>query len=623
MKKSNSVLISRFLSAVILAGMIISVSFTRNIQNVIAQDGATATPGDPAATETQTPFGLPTETNTLTPMDPPVSTETPMDAGFLADSGIQPLAVDYNGFYYYDGEQRIPLLISSEWILVMLDAGQVDGQIQGMDQYPGFVGALDQAYELLNPNQLLIPLADGQSFESIIQGINTIRAASRDFPAVNPVFTTPDALMVVTNEFIATFPDKMTRKKINSLNAERSVQVVERISDQGNTFVLRVTPETHVDALSMANYYKESGIAITAAPNFVRVMNKPVLTETKEEVNSLSTANDYWYGEQWHLHNTSQFGSWMKIDVDIDAPEAWNITKGSSAIIIAILDEGVDRLHPDLNAKIIKGYDATGKGGGGRPSGNDAHGTAAAGIAAAVSNNNTGVAGVCWNCRIMPVRIAYGCGGGWCTSDSIIAKGINYAYQNGAWVLSNSWGGGSPSTVISTAINNAKTLGRGGRGAVVVFSAGNNNTTPISYPASLSTVISVGASNMCDQRKNSISNTCNGYESWWGSSYGPGLDISAPGVWITTTDIRGSAGYGSGDYYLRFNGTSSAAPIVSGVVGLMLSVNPTLTAAQVQDILQKTADDVNKATKPGYDTQMGWGRVNAYRAVYWVKLNLK
>jgi Subtilase family len=120
---------------------------------------------------------------------------------------------------------------------------------------------------------------------------------------------------------------------------------------------------------------------------------------------------------------------------------------------------------------------------------------------------------------------------------------------------------------------------------------------------------------LCDQRKTPTYNNCNGYESNWGSNYGSALDISAPGVWLTTTDIMGDPGASSGNYNVLFNGTSGAAPIVSGVAGLILSANPYLTANDVQAILQNTADDVNGAQYPGWDIYMGYGRVNANRAV--------
>ncbi len=310
---------------------------------------------------------------------------------------------------------------------------------------------------------------------------------------------------------------------------------------------------------------------------------------------------------QWSLSNNGQL--WGDEGVDISAPDAWGITHGSSSIIIAIIDEGVDLTHPDLSGKMVTGYDATDGGLSGAPQGDDAHGTNCAGIAAASTNNSIGVAGIAREASIMPIRIAYGDGAdGWITSDAWIADGIAWAVTNGADVLSNSWGGGTPSTTITNAIADAKTNGRGGKGCIVVFSSGNDNDA-VSYPATLSNVLAVGAISPCNERKAPTS--CDG-EFWWGSNYGAELDIMAPGVHMYSTDIQGASGYDSGNYFYDFNGTSSAAPVVSGVAALILGLNPDLTATQVEHILTSTADDMLTS---GWDQYTGHGRVNAYEAL--------
>ena len=393
----------------------------------------------------------------------------------------------------------------------------------------------------------MLPVQTGTTVETLIQGINSMRAAPSSFVAANPVFQTADAELIISDQFVATFPAGESQEEINALNSSHGTEIVEPILGQENTFVLRVLPESQLDALAMANLYQESGATVSAAPNFVRITRpspEPSTPSKADGIGPMAGTNDTFYTDQWFLNEVDQYGSFMNTaDADIDAPEAWNQTTGSPSVIIAIIDEGVDRVHEDLSAKMVPGFDATGLGSGGSPSGGDAHGTGAAGIAAGVSNNSLGIAGVCRNCSIMPVRIAYDDGfGNWVTTDAGIASGIGYAYLNGAAVLSNSWGGGPDVTVIDNAIANAKASGRGGRGSVVVFSAGNDSVSTVSYPASLSSVIAVGASNMCDQRKVKVNNLCNGNEPGWGSDYGPELDISAPGVWLTTTDIMGSAG---------------------------------------------------------------------------------
>ncbi|MFN8456517.1 MAG: S8 family serine peptidase [Anaerolineae bacterium] len=144
---------------------------------------------------------------------------------------------------------------------------------------------------------------------------------------------------------------------------------------------------------------------------------------------------------------------------------------------------------------------------------------------------------------------------------------------------------------------------------MVVFASGNDNNSTVNYPARLDDVIAVGASSPCDERKSPTS--CDG-ETNWGSNFGPELDVVAPGVVISTTDIMGSGGYDSGNYAPRFNGTSSATPHVAGLAALILSVNPNLTASDVQSIIETTADDI---LSQGFDNETGHGRINAAKAL--------
>ncbi len=227
-----------------------------------------------------------------------------------------------------------------------------------------------------------------------------------------------------------------------------------------------------------------------------------------------------------------------------------------------------------------------------------------------------------YSCKILPVQVFVGAS----TTDTWLADGINWAWMNGADVLSNSWGGGSVSAPINSAINGAATSGRGGLGAVVLFASGNNNGS-VSNPAANPQTIAVGASSMCDQRKSPSS--CD-LENFWGGNFGTNLDVTAPGVKIQTTDISGAGGYQSGDYVPDFNGTSSACPNAAGVVGLILSANPSLTLTQVRAVLEGTCDKAGSYTyahyTPGqpngsWTNEMGYGGVNANRAVALLALN--
>jgi subtilisin family serine protease len=221
-----------------------------------------------------------------------------------------------------------------------------------------------------------------------------------------------------------------------------------------------------------------------------------------------------------------------------------------------------------------------------------------------------------------------------------VANGFNWAWQNGADVISNSWRGYNPSTIIDDAITNTLTNGRNNKGPVVVFAAGNENNTNIRYPGNSNPdILVVGAISPCGERKSFTS--CDG-EWRWGSCYGTQLDIVAPGVLIPTTDRQGTAGYNpnvplhvnSGgnkittdfaneDYTVWFNSTSSACPHVAGTVALVLSVNPSLTVQQVNNIIESTAQKAGGyiyQITPGrpngtWNEQMGYGLVDAYAAV--------
>ncbi|HEX8525845.1 S8 family serine peptidase, partial [Allosphingosinicella sp.] len=244
----------------------------------------------------------------------------------------------------------------------------------------------------------------------------------------------------------------------------------------------------------------------------------------------------------------------------------------------------------------------------------DGHGTACAGLAAAVAHGTGGVQGSGRGCSLLAVRIAYSetVGGPWQTSNAIIASAIDWARTSGAAIISNSWGGGLASNAIVAAIDRARGQGRGGLGCVVVVAAGNV-FGPVEFPANLPGVLAVAASNEYDQAK--TPDSADG-ETWWGSCFGPEIDIAAPGVHNLTTDISGSGGYAAGNYAPAFNGTSSATPIVAGACGLILSKRPNLEEGQVRALITATADKVGQFPYVGgRNDHMGAGRLNVLEAV--------
>jgi thermitase len=299
--------------------------------------------------------------------------------------------------------------------------------------------------------------------------------------------------------------------------------------------------------------------------------------------------------------------------------EAWQLVNPSPNVRIAILDVGVEVSHPDLRQAVVLTFNAITRGTDQRPNPWDAHGTACAGLAAATPNNAVGVRGIAGGCSLMSARIGGSPAPGalvkWDTS--VVRAGIDWAWQNGAHVLSNSWVDVAPSNMIINGFDNARLRGRGGRGCVIVAAAGNNSG-PVQFPASLSSVLAVSASNEHDQPK--TRGSADG-ETWWGTNFGPAVGVAAPGVHNITTDITGAAGFNTGgaldaDYVGDFRGTSAATPIVAAVAALVLSVNPNLREEQVRRLLKQTADKVGSvAYVSGRNDFMGDGRVNALRAV--------
>jgi len=310
---------------------------------------------------------------------------------------------------------------------------------------------------------------------------------------------------------------------------------------------------------------------------------------------SFVTPNDPYYNSQW-AHDKIQSAS------------AWDISTGSDTIVIAILDSGIDETHPDLMDKIIAGYDFVDNDS--DPHDLNGHGTHVAGIAAAVTNNSVGIAGVSWEAKIMPIRVLGEDGYG--TTESIV-NGINWACQHGAYILNMSLGGYSFSQTQQDAITACHTAGK-----MIVAAMGNDDTDTPAYPAANTNVLAVSATGRTDARA--------GY-----SNFGSHCDIAAPGgvmsyyhdpngirstmpiysVYLTTTPYSYYKNY---DY---LQGTSQAAPHVAGLAALIWSTNTELTPDQVQGIIQDTAVDLGST---GWDQYYGHGLIDALAALQGVPM---
>lgn len=244
----------------------------------------------------------------------------------------------------------------------------------------------------------------------------------------------------------------------------------------------------------------------------------------------------------------------------IGTADAWGHTTGSREVTVAVLDSGVDPGHPDLRGAVLPGRSFVP--GTTAALDDNGHGTSAAGIVAARGDNGEGVAGVCWSCHILPVKVLDSRGSG---SMSAVAAGLVWAADQGAQVASLSLSSTGTSRAIADAVDYARA-----KGMLVFASAGNTGTSQMRYPAALPGVISVAGTTSSDAR----------YD--W-STHGSWVDLAAPGCNLTTR---------SGGGYASFCGTSSATPLAAGAAALALSVSPAVSTTEVADALLATAAPV-------------------------------
>ncbi len=344
---------------------------------------------------------------------------------------------------------------------------------------------------------------------------------------------------------------------LNALLGPFGASAAHRLGATSATYRIRF--RAGVDLALLVQQLDANPMVVYAEPNHVRAV--------------MRTTNDPLFPRQSALAN-------------ISAPEAWEITTGG-AVPIAILDTGISPTHLDLKSKLLPGYDFLNRDN--DPRDDDGHGTYTAGVAAAISNNTLGVAGVCWGCPIIPVKVLNRRGQG---DDATIAEGLRWAVDQGARIISMSLGGPEDTRVLREAIDYAIN-----RGVLVVAASGNgqaDGNLP-SFPAAYAHVLAVSATRADD--------TIAGF-----STTGAFVDISAPGAGVLSTLWN----VVEGDTYGIASGTSAACPFVAGAAGLLWSIRPDLTLDQLSDLLAMGADDEGP---PGKDPEYGYGRLNIRRSL--------
>lgn len=397
------------------------------------------------------------------------------------------------------------------------------------------------------------------------------------------------------------------------------LQIVEA-RDDGQTIIARTTAASP-NPVKVAAALQASGKVGVCEPDLA-TPGRPM---------AFALPTDALLGDQWHLQNTGRHRGTtvgFKRGADARVVQAWQAgeTLGSPEVVIAVIDDGFDLTHPDLAVpnKVVHPWDFTRNNNAPTPDPHslDWHGTACAGVALGASGA-IGILGVAPAATLMPLRW------GRDLSGAQIEAWFDHARERGAWVVSCSWGAQAAVFVVPTrarrAIERCAREGRGGKGAVIVFAAGNedrdvNDPTggSLSGFAILPDVVAVAASTSMDERSDY-------------SNFGDEIWICAPssgaGGWgVLTADVTGQGvvagnveplGYSTGDYTYDFGGTSSACPLVAGVCALMLSVNRDLTADEVRKILAETArkiGDPSLYTK-GRSREFGHGCVDAHAAL--------
>jgi subtilisin family serine protease len=442
------------------------------------------------------------------------------------------------------------------------------------------------------PDEIIVkfrtPAPDANGLESTPGGkanaSKDLRAPGRQFRVrqMRPIVKDFDRRQAQLRSLADLDESRLTPKQRQLLRRQRRAGANGRCPELGNIYRVQLDLEAGESLDQVLAAYRSRADVEYAEPN-------PIIS-------ACVTPNDPSYADQWALSK-------------IHAAEAWDTCRGSSEVVVAVLDTGADYNHPDLQGNLwtneaervglpwvddddngyvddIRGYNFVAYTG--DPRDDHGHGTAITGVIAAVGNNGTDTAGVCWAVRIMPVKVL-GADGEGTAADAVPA--IYYAVANGADIISGSWGGAEASNALRDAMAYAHA-----EGVVVVAAAGNSGSGDPYFPAAYPEVISVAATDSNDQR-------------WYLSNYGDWVDLAAPGRDIVSLYATLPGPATRAGVVRRMSGTSLAAPHVSGACALLLAANPFLRSDELHRILMATGDPI----QPGICASNG--RLNVYAAL--------
>ncbi|MBK7871239.1 MAG: S8 family serine peptidase [Saprospiraceae bacterium] len=416
--------------------------------------------------------------------------------------------------------------------------------------------------------------------------------------------------LVATGKIYITFHDGVSDLNQQAVLDEYHLEVIEKRTE--GRFLVKVTPNSP-NPIKVASALQGLSLVKFAEPDLDTILDEYAFMIPADNLVS----------HEWHLQNTGFVADVdypLKKGADAKVLDAWKRlgNAGSSDVTIALIDNGFDLSHPDLQSKVVKPFDLWNQSS--EVTQGDTrytHGTPCASVALA-STNGQGIVGSAPNAKFMPIS-------GTSYSNSLTEQMFDYCVKNGADIISCSWGttdaNFSLGAIKEQAIARAAKEGRKGKGCIILFAVGNDDFDFVSFYAAHPDVIAVAA---CTSQDDHAPYSNRGREvSICAPSNGDWPIIAARAWWDQgLANFSGNQkfwydGRSRGQHYKHFGGTSSSTPLVAGICALILSANPDLTAKEVKEILQQTADKIGKPSEysNGHSTKYGYGRVNADRAV--------
>lgn len=540
------------------------------------------------------------------------------------------------GNYFWRGGQRIDLEKEEEYFTVVV---RDESQLERVKSFPGV------SYVKKIQNQIFKVQVSKDQRDKAMEKFRSEEMEGVCHHAYRPKNAT-NTRYYLKDQIIVKFGQDVSKKTVESIFSEVGVLFLKEYPGSTNTFLLQITQDAGKNPIKVANALAERNEVEYAEPNLINRFQK------------FYTPTDTYFKDQWHL--SAWDGAYLVPDADVSATEAWDTTRGKRDVVIAFIDDGFELTHPDFQGaeKVVHPKDYVDGDSNPFPviEHGDYHGTPCAGVAIA-EENGEGVVGIAPGCAFMPVRFPIEKTGG--EDDDFIWEIFDYVGKR-ADIISCSWGPPPVYAPLSQLLIDKFTeLGVSGgprkKGCVIVFAAGNYNA-PLNDPNNTSfkwrhpeygtvetqgpilngiavhdDIIAVSASTS-ENRKAAYSN--------WGKEISvcapsnnshplnPYLRQPGRGIWTTDNEEFGGDFSRGNRFTGKFGGTSSACPLVAGVAALVISANPKLSAREVKQILQVTADKIEDLnpdpvlglSKGSYDDKghsewFGYGKVNAYRAV--------